>query len=170
MGFLDQVSNTQAIDVTLLTAGFQAVGTLDVVGMIQTFVNDDRKNVFTLRDAQSYGLVRDNPATSIRIPELFVRKDECHVVAFSERFSAEHMGLMPRSERVAVYTSHFVIQGTFYMGADSLISDFIQMSKSLFVAATDVSIFPLFPAQTALVQHAPLVFIHRDSVRLHHTL
>ncbi len=170
MGLFDQATNTQDLEATLLTAGFQATGVLNVIGVLQTFINDERKNVFALREAQLYGVVQGNPAASMRVPELYLRKDECHVVVFGERFPGEQTGLMPRAERLAVYTSHYVIQGDFYMGTDALLSDFIHSSKSPFVAATNVAIFPLFPAQVAVVQQAPLAYVHQASVCMHHAL
>ncbi len=170
MGFLDSVSTTKAIPTTVLTAEFQAACTLNVIGLLQTFLNDEQRAVFPLADAAVYGLERGNPAASMRLPELYMRKLSIHALAFEQTFSSEAMGLMPRAERVAVYTSHFVIQGDFYMGTDALLSDFIDSSKAFFVGATNVSIFPLFAPQTAVIQQAQLLYVHKNQVRMHHMI
>lgn len=170
MGFLDQVSSAREVQASVLMPEFQADCTLKIIGLLQTFLNDEQRDVFSLYDASFYGLRQGNPATSIQIPELFVHKTQCQAVAFRQMFEQNDMGLMPRSERLAIYTSHYVIQGDFYMGADSMIADFIHSSRVSYVAATDVSFFPLFAAQAAVVQHAPLVYIHKLAVRMHHVL
>jgi hypothetical protein len=170
MGFLDQAAASKNIPSTVLVTGFQIQCVFTVMGLLQTFLNDEQKGTFTLSNATVYGLEAGNPAASIGVDTLYVRKNECQVIAFDQTFSHEETGLMPRQEHLAAYTSHFVIQGNFHMGSDSLLSDFIESSKSMFVGLTDAYIFPLFTAQAAVIQAAPLVFIHRDSVRFHHPI
>ncbi len=170
MGFLDGASTTKAISATVLSAEFQVTCTLNVIGLLQTFLNDEQRAVFTLNEAAAYGLERGNPAASMHIPELYIGKRSVHAIAFEQTFSSEEMGLKPRSERVAVYTSHFVIQGEFHMGTDALFSDFIDSSKAFFVGATNASIFPLFAPQTAVIQQAPLLYVHKDQARMHHVI
>lgn len=170
MGFLDGASTTKTFPATVLTQEFQARCMLNVIGLVQTFLNDEQRAVFPLQKAAVYGMERGNPATSMQIPELFVRKSMVHVIMFEQTFSSEDMGLMPRAERVAVYTSRYVIQGEFHMGTDALISDFIDASKAFFVGAMNVSVFPLFAPQAAVVHNAPLAYIHKDQVRMHHLI
>ncbi|MBN1679775.1 MAG: hypothetical protein JW966_05750 [Anaerolineae bacterium] len=170
MGFFEQGAMVREMPVTVLLAGFQAKGMLPVFGMLQTYINDDTKSVFTIRNATLHGLEPGNPAVSMHLPELYVRKDQCHAVAFTETLSHDETGLMPRAERLAVYTSHFVIQGHYHMGADEMLSDFIDSAKSLFIGATDAFIFPLFKPQAAVIQQSPLVFIYRDVTRMHHPM
>lgn len=170
MGFLDQVSSAREVQVTALLPEFQADCTLKIIGMVQTFLNDEQRDVFTLYNASLYGLRQGNPATSIQIPALYVHKPKCQVIAFQETFDQQQMGLMPRHERLAVYTSHYVIQGDFYMGADAMIADFIHTARVSYIAATNVSFFPLFAAQAGLLQHAQLAYIHKSAVHIHHEL
>lgn len=168
MGFLDQQSSGKAVRITMLTSGFQVEGTLHIMGLTQTFLNDETKGVFALTDATMYGLVAGNPATSVHVEELYVRKRECHAVIFSELLSRDESGLLPRTEPLAAYTSHYAIQGDFHMGADALVSDFFEISRALLLGATDVSIFPLFAPQAALIQHAPLAYVSRALILTHH--
>ncbi|MBI5961273.1 MAG: hypothetical protein HY866_21220 [Chloroflexi bacterium] len=171
MGFFEQQGSTaKNLPVTVLLAGFQAQCILQVMGILQTFLNDEQKAVFALKQVALHGLEVDNPAASMSLPELYVRKEECHAIAFDRMFEKDDTGLMPRPEQVAVYTSHYAIQGQFHMGSDTPISDFIASSKSPFVVATDAYIFPLFQPQAALIQTAPLVFVYRSAVRMHHPM
>ena len=168
MSFFDQVSTGKEIPATILLEQFQVRCQLAVIGMLQTFLNDDQKDVLSLHGVTMHGLDAGNPARSMQLQGLFAHKRSCHVVAFESAMSQEETGLLPRTERLAVYTSHYVIQGDFHMGPDALISDFIASSRAQFVGATNVQIFPLFQLQAAMIQEAPLVYVHRDTVRLHH--
>ncbi len=163
-----QASTTKDMPAVLLLAGFQARCTLPVIGAIQMFINDAQKSAFTLKDATLYGLESGNPAVSIAVPELFIAKPSCHLVGFEQSYSHEETGLMARGERLAVYTTHYVIQGTFHMGADALLNDFIVSNKAPFLGVTDVDVFPLFQAQSAMVQHFPLAYIHQNTALMHH--
>ena len=170
MGFLGHTANMREIATTILLPGFMAEGTLQVRGMLQTYINDEQRPVLSLYDASLYGLEQGNPARSVRVPEVFLRKSVCQVIAFQETFSQEDVGLKPRSERLAAYTSHYVIQGNFHLGTDALIGDFIEAAKSWFINVTDAAFFTLFPAQAGILSGAPLVFLHRDAVRMHHAI
>ncbi|HVO71268.1 MAG TPA: hypothetical protein VMT24_14555 [Aggregatilineaceae bacterium] len=156
--------------VVVLLPGFQARCVLQVYGMVQMFINDDQKAVFPLRDVTLHGLEAGNPAVSMRMEEMFVVKAHCHALAFDTMLSQEDTGLMARIERLVVYTSHYAIEGDFHMGKDMLVSDFIASSRSQFIGATNVNMFPLFQPQAAVVQQAPLVFIHRAVVQMHHLI
>jgi hypothetical protein len=159
---------TKLLSVTMLMPGFQASGTIQIIGQLQTFVNDDQKAVFQLRDVTLYGLERGNPATSISLPELYVRKDQCHALILDREMPQEETGLMQRVEQIAGYTSHFVIQGGYHMGSDSLISDFMASSRAQFIGVTHANLFPLFEPQAAVIQEAPLLYIYRSAVKMHH--
>src|SRR5690606_34800202 len=95
MGIFDQSSLTKQNPATVLVPEFQIHCTLHSVGMMQTFLNDDLKPTLTLHEASMLGLRRGNPATSMSLPELYVRKDQCHALAFEQLFSQEETGLMP---------------------------------------------------------------------------
>lgn len=170
MGFFDQTSSRKAVRVTALLPGFQAQGELQVIGLLQIFLNDEQRDGFTLLNAMVHGLQADNPATSLQLDEVYLRKDTCQLVAFEDEFSKDESGLLMRSERLVVYTPHYAVQGHFHMGATAELSEFMAGSTRLFVAATDVTIFPLFRAPTALIRRAPLVFMHRDAAQMHHKL
>jgi len=170
MSFFDQVSASKEIPATVLLEQFQARCTLSVIGMLQTFLNDEQKDVLSLHEVTIHGLDAGNPARSMKLEGLFVRKDACHAVAFDTMLSQEEVRLLPRTERLAVYTTRYVIQGDFHMGPDALISDFITSTRLRFVGATNVQFFSLFQPQAVMIQEAPLVYVHRDAVRMHHVV
>jgi hypothetical protein len=168
MSFLDQASTTKAIPVTVLLPGFQARAALTVLGVLQTFVNDDQKGVFVLRQVALHGLEVGNPASSMELDSLFVPKDRCQVMAFDTTFPQEQVGLMPRVERMVAYTSHYAIEAEFHMGTDALPADLLDSARVMFLGVTNATFFPLFRSQAAVIQHAPLAFIYRRAVQMYH--
>ncbi|RPI97692.1 MAG: hypothetical protein EHM39_09115 [Chloroflexi bacterium] len=169
MGFMEH-SSTKSLSATLLLPGFQARGTLIVLGMIQTFINDEQKGVFTLKGAELHGLENGNPATSMQLDELLISKDHCQVIAFDQMLPHDQTGLMPRTEQIVAYTSHYAIQGGFHMGTDTQVSEVMDAVRSTFLGITNVQFFPLFRPQAAMIQQAPLVYLHRKSVRMFHAV
>jgi hypothetical protein len=167
MGFFEG-TNLREIPITILLPGFQVRGTLMGYGLMQTFINDEQKGVFTVRNASVNGLEAGNPASSMSLPEMYIRKEQCHALIFEQGLSHEESGLLSRTEAMAVYTSHYAIQAKFHMGPEALLSDFIEVSKSIFLGATDAYFYPLFRTQTSIIKQAPLMFVHQDTVRMHH--
>ena len=170
MGFLGQTTNVKDTPVTVLMPGFQARCILPVMGMVQTFLNDDQRSVFPLKDVTLHGLEAGNPAVSMQLESLFVPKEHCQAIAFEVLLEQNQSGLMPHIERMAVYTSHYVMQGDFHMGADNGVGDLVDAFRTFYLGATDVEFFPLFRAQAAVIQRAPLVYVYRQSVRMFHAL
>jgi hypothetical protein len=168
MGFLGQTSNMRQTPVMVLMPGFQARCTLTSVGLMQTFINDEQKSVFSLQEVSLYGLERGNPAVSMTLPELHVRKDQVHALIFDSALSREESGLLPRTESLAAYTSHYVIQGQFHMGPEAYIADFIDVSKAMFLGVTNAYFFPLFASQSGVTPQAAMAFIHRNAILFHH--
>jgi hypothetical protein len=170
MSFFEQTSALKPMQATLLIPGYQLQGDLAVLGMLQTFLNDETKGTFTINNVTVHGLEPHNPAASMQIDELFVRKDQVLALAFAYEVSREETGLMPRTEKIAAYTSHYVVQGGFHMGADALVGDFIASSRAPFIGATDVTFFPLFHSRAAIIQSAPLAYVYAKAVRMHHLI
>ena len=168
MGFLGQASTMKELPVTVLLPGFQARCTLPVLGMVQTFLNDDQRSVFSLKQATLHGMETGNPAVSMQLESLFAPKEHCQVIAFESMLPQEQTGLMPRVERIAVYTTHYVIQGDFHMGADNSVGDLLDSFRGFFLGATNVEFFPLFRSQAAIIPKAPLTFVYRRAVLMFH--
>jgi len=168
MGFFDQGTATKTVTVTVLLPGFEVRAELQVIGMLQAFLNDEQRGGFTLLNASVYGLEAGNPATSMQVDELHVRKDQCHLLAFEEQFTKEETGLLMRVERLVVYTPYYAVQGNFHLMGAAVLSEFMASSHRQFLAATGATIFPLFRPQSPMIQQAALAFMHRDVAHMHH--
>jgi hypothetical protein len=170
MGFLGHTSTMKAVPVTVLIPGFQARCTMQTIGVFQTFLNDDQRGVFLFTGVELHGVEAGNPAASMQLADLYVPKERCQVITLESMLSQEETGLMPHEVRIAVYTSHYVIQGNFHMGVEAGVGDLVDGFRTLYVGATDVEIFPLFRPQAAVIQAAPLAFVYRKGVRMFHAV
>jgi hypothetical protein len=170
MSFLEPTSAVKSLPATLLLPSFQVRGTLPVLGVIQTFINDEQKAVFGLKGVSMHGLEVGNPATSMQLDELFVAKEYTHVLAFDQMLPQDQTGLMPRIMPLVAYTSHYAVQGDFHLGADTMAGEVLDSIRCAFLGVTNAQFFPLFQPQAAMIQQAPLVYLHCRAVRMYHTV
>jgi hypothetical protein len=154
--------------VTLFAANFQARGVLHSPGVLQTFLNDDQRSTVVIYNADVIGFESTNPAARVSVPELIVRKVSCQLIAFDRRPLPDQYTLLPRAEPAAVYTDQFLIEGNFHMGADSRLADFADTSLQQFIVASDARIYPLFQPRAALIGSAPMIALHKSSIRFYH--
>lgn len=168
MSFFEQTSAMKQMVATVLIPGYQIRGNLQVLGMIQTFMNDESKGVFTIKGAQVFGLESHNPAASMQIEEMYIRRDQVLALAFDQEFSHEETGLLPRTEQIAAYTSHYVVQGGFHLGTDDPVGDFVTSARAPFLGITPGAVFPLFQPRAAIIQQAPLIYVCAKAIRMYH--
>ncbi len=159
---------TNEYRITVFTTAFQVRGLLRVPGVLQTYMNDVERPTISVFNAQMTGFDPNNPAGRINVPELIIRKTECGIIAFEDQIPSDSMKLLPRGEYLAVYTDRFIAEGEFHMGADSRLTDFIDISLQQFILAVNVKVYPLIQPRVTLVPFAPLVAIQKVSIKLYH--
>lgn len=156
--------------VTLFTANFQARGALHSPGVLQTFLNDEQRPTLTFYNADVIGFEATNPAARVSVPELIARKVACQVIAFDRRPPSDQYTLLPHVEPAAMYTDQFLIEGNFHMGADARLADFADTALQQFIIASDARIYPLFQPRASLVGGAPVIAVHKATIRFYHAI
>ncbi|HRE47834.1 MAG TPA: hypothetical protein PLD47_08915 [Aggregatilineales bacterium] len=154
------------LDIAIFTAGFHYRAKLPTLGVFMTFLNDDQRPNLILREVEGIGVNASNPAAHLKTNELFVSKRACQAVALPTPPSG--IQLLPRTEPLALYTSHYCIIGKFHMGPDAQVTDFSEAYLSMFIPATDARIYPLLDARPGLVDAAPYIFVHKSQVIAYH--
>lgn len=155
------------LDVTILTNLFQFKGKLPIMGVFQTFVNDDQRPTFTLNDFDALGVNANNPAAHLKQAEMFISKRICQIIAVSN-VPQGGLQLMPRSESLAMYTQNYSIIGKFHLGPDARLNDFAEVSLSQFIIASEVRIFPLFDARPGVIDASPIALVHKTAIMGYH--
>jgi hypothetical protein len=153
------------VGVTIFTSAFQMRGTLQVLGTLQTFINDEQKPTFTLYNAEALGTT--NPVKMSQ-QELVVSKRSVQCLLFDTMPPQGSIALLPRQEPLVVYVEGFAISARFYMGQDARIADFSDASMQQFLAAGDLKLYPIGQVRPGLVSSAPLGVIHKSAFKFYH--
>lgn len=160
--------STTEVNVAVLTPLYQLRGRLQYVGVLQTALNDEQRPTITMINSAVLGLLQTNPAAQMTQAEMFVSKRDCHAIAFEGMPPTGAITLLPRFERLVVYTSHFAIMGKWYMGSDSRVNDFAEAAQGLFLIASEVRIFPMFQARPGMIGAATMAVVYKRSVLAYH--
>lgn len=153
---------------TILTSTFQVRGKLRVLGVMQTFLNDEQKPTLSVYNADLIGFNISNPAARMSQPEVFVSKESASIVALEAIPPQGQIMVQSRYEALMMYTDRFALAGKFHMGPDARLADFVGATLQQFIVASEVKIYPLFQARTGLVQAAPVALIHKSAIRMYH--
>ncbi len=153
---------------SVLTSTFQVRGKLHVLGVMQTFMNDEQKPTLSIYASDVLGIDASNPAAHMTQPEIIITKRYASIVALETMPEQGQLSLLARTEQLIMYTDRFAVAGRFHMGPDARLNDFTEASLQQFILASDVKIYPLFQSRPGLVQATPLAMIHKSQIRLYH--
>ncbi len=156
------------IGVVVLTSGFQIRGNLHVLGVMQTFLNDDQKPTLSIFGADALGIDPGNPAAHLTQPEIVVNKRAAQIIALTAAPPPGAITLLAKIENLVLYTDVFAIAGKFHMGPDAHLADFAESSLQQFIVASEVKIYPLFQPRPGFHSAAPIVLIHKSAIRMYH--
>lgn len=157
-----------AINVAVLTPLFQIRGSMQVLGNLQTYLNDDQRPTFSVQTASVLGLAMSNPAAQMSQAEMFVLKQEAHVIAIEGVPPAGAIMLQPRFESLVLYTPLFAIMGKFHMGPDVRLADFTATSIVQFLPVSECRFFPLYQSRPGMVGGASVALVQRSAVVTYH--
>ncbi len=160
--------NFTELGTTVLTSTFQVRGKLHVLGVLQTFINDEQKPMLVVYSADVLGFDPTNPAARMSQAEMIVNKRHATIVALETMPAQGQLSLLTHTEPLMLYTDRFALSGKFHMGTDARVYDFTEVSLQQYIAASDVKIYPLFQSRPGLVQAAPVVLIQKSQIRMYH--
>jgi hypothetical protein len=160
--------NFADVGATVLTSTFQVRGKLHVLGVMQTFLNDEQKPTLSVYNADVIGLNVNNPAAHMTQPEVILNKRYAAIVALEAMPPQGQLSILARAEQLMMYTDSFALSARFHMGPDARLSDFTEASLQQYLLASDIKIYPLFQARPGMVQAAPIALIHKSQIRLYH--
>jgi hypothetical protein len=161
--------NYTEIGAVVFTAGFQIQGTLHVLGILQTFVNDDQKPTLIVYGAEALGLEPTNPAARLTQQELIVNKRSIQIIGFPTPPPQGSLTLLARGEPLVMYTDNFAVAAKYHMGPDSRVADFAEASLQQFIVASEAKIYPLFPTRPGFFSASSVVLIHKNAIRMYHS-
>ena len=164
-GLTLQISEVPAkivLDQFLLDAKIKAVGVLDIN------LNNEDYDYVNVLDGVATPWSQANPLKPIGFTEGVLRIEDMLLIYPLDPAVQTRISLMPHSERGIFYMSSFIIQANLYMGEGTALLAAIDSMTKRFLAATEVSLFPMFPTSTALPETMPIALLNSAKIYNYH--
>ncbi len=151
------------LDEFLLDAKIKSVGNLD------DGLNNEDYNYVTVKDGIASPWRQVNPLRPIGYTEGYLKIEDIFLVYPVDPAMHAQIKLMPHVEQGIFYIGHFAIQCNLTMGNEMRLSGVMDALTKRFLAVTDASLFPLFPASAAMPEVMPVALLNRAKVSHYHT-
>ena len=143
----------------LVTARMRAVGNLD------NTLNDERYNYISMLNGVATPWHQATPLKPIHYAESVTKTEDMLLVYPVNSEDQAAIQLMPRSERAILYAGAFAIHGNVSMGGEMTWATVMDVITKRFLTLTDVSIFPLFPANVVVFPEVmPVALLNKAMV------
>ena len=164
-GITLQINDVQS---KIMLDQFVIDGKIRSVGALDTSLNNEAYNYVTVIEAISTPWYQSNPIQFLDFEEGYLKILDILLVFPTEEKPQQRIQMMPHSEPIIFYLERFAVKANLSMGADMLLSGVLDSLDKRFLAITDVSVFPMFPARTALPQNMPVALLNRDKISHYH--
>ncbi len=159
---INEIQSKIVLDQFLLDTKIKSVGALD------TSLNNEAYNYVTITEAISTPWYQNNPIQQVDFAEGYLKIRDILLIYPMDEKAQKRIQLMPHSERIIFYLERFAIRGKLSMGSDMLLSGVLDSLDKRFLAITDASIFPMFPARTSISETMPLALLNRAKISHYH--
>jgi len=156
------------LDVSILTPRYQITCQLEIVGTAYTFVNDEKRESFSLRDVNLSPLAGRGPLQSFFRPRVILRRSEIVLLYFASEETRASIQTLRRSELLVAYTPVAVCRAHFHMADEANINDFLEDIASILLPVTDVQLFPLNNLPAPFPTEPDLLLIGRSHLEFYH--
>ena len=159
-----EVAAKIVLDEFLLDARIKAVGSLD------DNLNNEDYNYVTVMNGVATPWRQVNPLKPIRYAEAFLKIHDIYLVYPIEPAIQTKIKLMPNAERGIFYVGQFAIQANLSMGMEMNLAGAVDGLTKRFLAVTDVSVFPMFPASTTMPKIMSVAMLNRAKISHYHAV
>jgi hypothetical protein len=154
----------------VLTNHYLLTGELAPLGPLLTFLNIADRGVVVVRDVKAAALDEGNAADSFHADELIVAKDEIIAIRLAHAVTQATVQLLPRRERLLVFTPRIVVQGYFHCGPDTRVGDLFEATPGRWAPATDALVHTLLPVRVPVFETAKMLLVNKRHVRMYQPL
>ncbi len=159
-----EVATKIVMDEFLLDAKLKTVGSLD------DNLNNEDYNYVNVANGVATPWRQANPLKPIRYAEAFLKIQDVYLVYPVEPAVQTKIKLMPHAERGIFYVGQFAIQANLSMGMEMNLAGAIDGLTKRFLAVTDVSVFPMFPANPTMPKVMSVAMLNRAKISHYHAV
>jgi hypothetical protein len=159
---INEVHSKIVLDQFLLDSRIKAVGTVD------NTVNNEAYNYLTIGEVVATPWDKNNPIKPLGYPEGFLKIMDIVALCPLDTEAQQKIQLMPHSEQLIMYVGRFVIQAKLSMGDSMTLAGVLDSLDKRFLAVTEMSLFPMFPAGAGLSGTMPVGLVNRALISHYH--
>jgi hypothetical protein len=158
----------QRYDVQILGRTFQFVGQMEPIGRLMDFFGDPERTTYPLLDVKISPITPGGPLSGISRPEIVVGTSEMGLIYFLDAEYRQKVDVLKTADRVIVYTPHAILRGNMHRGGEARLRDLFDLTSGVFMAMTDVNVFPLTELPALFPREADMLIINRFYVSVYH--
>lgn len=151
----------------VLTEHYLIKCVVEPVGMLMIYLDSPDRTNFCFKDVLMSGLSTDSNVDSIKIKELWVRRNEVLAICLSEADLEGVVQKLPVHEKLRIYLPRFMIQGTLTHGSETRLGDMFEVMKGSWAAASQAQVFPLTSLKVHPMREAPFMLVNKDRIRFY---
>ncbi|RLC83148.1 MAG: hypothetical protein DRJ03_17960 [Chloroflexi bacterium] len=156
------------LDVSIVTPRYQITGQLETVGRAFTYINNEKRNSFSLHDVSLAPLVGSGPLQSFSRPRVILRRSEIALLYFVSAEVRASVQTLRRRELLVAYTPVAVCRAHFHMADEANVNDFLEDIASVLLPITEVQVFPLNDLPAPFPTEPELLLIGRSYLEFYH--
>lgn len=159
-------SPIQEHEIQVVTEVFWAQGKLESRGDPHNYLNQDEFDYLQLNDAY-VAPWHFTGLPSTKAPRLTIAREQIQMIIFTNRSTMEEYRKAPRTAMGMFYFSLFVIRGEAPLFGDTEIDNFLDMSRSTFVALTNAALHFLSEGAGRLPSKVLMCYVNRHHMVAH---
>jgi hypothetical protein len=140
------------------------------LGPLLPYLNVTDRAVIIIRGVTAAALEEGNTVESFRAEELIVAKDDIIAIRLLHPVTQTTVQLLPRRERLLVFTPRLVIQGDFHCGPDTRVNDLFEVTPGRWAPTSDAHVYPLFRCRLPLFHETHLLLVNKRHIRMYHAV
>ena len=153
----------------LLTRWFRISGRFKPLGELISFLNDPRRNVLIIDEAQVTPLQPDYRIGGFNKAEVVVPRQDVQLALIVD-LQADEMRLLPRTEHLVVYSNTYAISGHFHTGEETKVNDIFHVSSGPFFPASDVKVYSISTLNVPVETATSVAFFNKEHLGLFHSM
>lgn len=158
---------SQQFKIEILTEHYLLAGTLEVFGLLSTYLNQAERANFQIKQASLSALDTDSTLSVMPMEEVWVRREEIAALRIVEGDTQGLVQRLPIAETLRMFIPRFVIQATMLRGTDTSMGVFFEALAGPWAAATEAQVYPLTALKATVFREAPLLLINKRHIRFY---
>lgn len=158
------------VSAKLMLAEFLLEAKTKVVGSLDDNLNNEDYNFLTVTNCIATPWQQTNPLKPIRYAEGFIRIEDIYLAYPTDPAIQTKIKLMPNAKRGIFYVGQFAVQANLSMGIEMSLGGAVDGLIKRFLAVTDVSVFPMFPANTTMPKVMAVAMLNRAKISHYHAV